>query len=171
MEKFQSKKVEGKEDFEKKHYKYVYRKKFTQKLDATEYENYKEGDPKIDEIEIEKFERFCLDREGRMITFQKGDNRCGVSSEDYFWRFDPDNYNADNSGLNPDNEECKVMLEKAQLKEIPKALPLPKEWRDLLPKDLKKETFFLKKIMTILNGYTHILVLCMKQLNTDNYHL
>ena len=65
---------------EKPKYKYLERKTIER------------GDKKVEE-----FKRLCLDPEGRPITIQEGDSQCGISSEDYFWRLNTDNFNSDNT--------------------------------------------------------------------------
>jgi hypothetical protein len=85
--------------------------------------------------EKEAYTRVCLSPEGQIITIQTGDQKCGVCSEDYLWRFDPDNYNFNDSKIS----ESKFA--EFGISEIPKPLPLPAELKSILKRKTEDEFF------------------------------
>jgi hypothetical protein len=85
--------------------------------------------------ENEKYVRVCLSPEGEIITIQTGNPNSGVCSEDYLWRFDPDNYNF--NGIKIDES----LFAEFGINEIPKPLPLPKELKSLLKRKTENEFF------------------------------
>lgn len=85
--------------------------------------------------EKEAYTRVCLSPEGQTITIQTGDPHCGVCSEDYIWRYDPDNYNFNGFQIS------KSKFAEFGINEVPKPLPLPEELKSILKRKTEDEFF------------------------------
>lgn len=126
-----------------------------ERSDEQKYKYLKNEKISRNDVEVEEFTRLCLSPEGTPMTIQSGDSQCGICSENYFWRYDSDNYNNNSLHYNKDSniteeeikkewDELKNGLEKeySGLKlELPKALPLPADLRKLLPENIDASYF------------------------------